>query len=145
MNSLNQQEVKDLAGIYKALGHETRIQLLETIFEDRPVSELTHEDMSRSALQKHIETLIDSEMLYRPTESGKTYELTKLGELCLRHLNEDTEDLIRTLNEFKEAFEELEDEREEVRSQMEDAGISTEELDNKLKTEAWEKINQDEN
>lgn len=140
VNSLNQQEVEDLAGIYKALGNETRILILQQISDGGPVSELTHENMSRSALQKHIETLIDSQLLYRPVESGKTYDLTKLGEQCLQQINEDAETLLDTLQEFEDALEELRSEREEVRSQMEDAGISTEELDSKLNAEAWKEL-----
>jgi DNA-binding transcriptional ArsR family regulator len=143
VNSLSQQEAEDLAGIYKALGNKTRILLLQQISEDSPVSELTHEDMTRSALQKHVEKLIDTGLVYRPVESGKTYELTKLGRQCLQGINDDTETLLATLQEFEETLEQLQDERKEVRSQMEEAGISTEELDNKLKAEAWEKIREE--
>lgn len=142
MNSLSQQEVEEMAAIYKALGNETRILLLGKISEDRPVSELTHDELSRSALQKHIEKLIDSGLLYRPVESGKTYELTKLGELCLQRVTEDSDALLNTLQEFEEKYDQLEEEREEVRSQMEEVGISTEELDSKLEAEAWEEISE---
>lgn len=140
VNSLNQQKAEELAGIYKALGNETRILVLKQLSEDRPVSELTHDELSRSALQKHIESLIGSGLVYRPVESDKTYELTKLGELCLQRVNEDSDTLLDTLQEFKEKYDQLEEEREEVRNQMKDAGISTEELDSKLEAEAWEEI-----
>jgi DNA-binding transcriptional ArsR family regulator len=128
---------EDLAGIYKALGNETRLQLLFQIETGEPISELA-DGISRSGLQKHVESLIDADLVYRPTESGPTYKLTQLGELFLEKIREEETRVDELLQQYRTQYEELREEEQETIDRMEDAGVDTKELEDKLKAEAWE-------
>lgn len=144
MKGPSSEDIEKLILFYKALGNETRISILHQLDQDQPVSPIAEEyDISRSGLQKHIEQLIDVDLVYRPAQSEKTYDLTLLGKLSLEKMENDQVMIETVLSKFNDEFEELEAEQEDVLEQMKDAGISTKELDNKLISEAWEELDRD--
>lgn len=130
---------EDLAGIYKALGNETRLQLLFQIESGDPISELA-DGISRSGLQKHVESLIDADLVYRPSESGQTYKLTSLGELFLEKVQEEKTSVDEVLTQYRDQYREVREEEQETLDRMVAAGVDTKELEDKLKAEAWEEI-----
>lgn len=130
---------EDLAGIYKALGNETRLQLLFQIETGDPISELA-DGISRSGLQKHVESLIDADLVYRPNDSSQTYKLTALGELFLEKVREEETSVDEVLTQYRNQYRELREEEQETLDRMEDAGVDTKELEDKLRAEAWESI-----
>ena len=142
MTSVESGEIEEIADIYKALGNESRIQILFQLYNGNPVSELTDElDITRSGLQKHIEQMIDAHLLYRPVDSDKTYALTTLGEFFLHDINENQEKVGAVLDKYQSQLNELRGEEEETLERMEEAGVNTKELENKLQAQAWNQVN----
>jgi DNA-binding transcriptional ArsR family regulator len=131
----------DLAEVYKSLGNETRLAVLFQLEQGESVSPLTEElDITRSGLQKNIERLIDAGLVYRPTDSDQTYKLTSLGEYFVNEVYREKTHVEDVLEDFRNRLEELREEEEETLERMEDAGVDTKELENKLQAEAWEQI-----
>ncbi len=132
---------EDLAEVYKSLGNEARLAVILQLDEGESVSQLTDElGMTRSGLQKNIERLIDAGLVYRPTDSDQTYELTVLGEFFVNEVREEKQHVDQVLEDFQDRLAELEEEEEETLQRMEDAGVDTKELENKLRAEAWEEL-----
>lgn len=142
MSDLSRDDIEDLADIYKALGNQTRLEVLLQLSKDEPVSKLTDKlGISRSGLQKNIERLIDSELVYRPREEGsKTYELTPLGYRYVDLIQDDAEESLTVLKTLGEELEQLEEEQAETRETLEEAGVDVTEFEQKLKAEAWQNI-----
>jgi len=142
MSDLGSKDLEDLADIYQALGNTTRLQVLKQLDNDDPVSELTDElGITRSGLQKNIERLISSELVYRPhQEDSKTYELTPLGHHYIQLLNQEAETSLTVLEKLSEEVEKLDEKQSETRETLEEAGVNLTEFEQKLKAEAWENI-----
>lgn len=142
---MSREEIEDLAGIYQALGNETRLNVLLQLASDEPVSQLTDElGITRSGLQKNIERLISSELVYRPQEEGsKTYALTPLGHSYVNQIQEDREKSLTVLEKLGEELDQLEEEQAETRETLEEAGVDVTEFEQKLKSEAWQNIWED--
>jgi DNA-binding transcriptional ArsR family regulator len=142
MSDLDKDTLEDLADIYQALGNKTRLHTLQKLSQDRPVSELTDElGITRSGLQKNIERLIQSELVYRPQEEdSKTYALTPLGDRYVELLKEDSKHALTVLNQLNKQLQDLEEEQSETRETLEEAGVDLTEYEQKLKEEAWKNI-----
>jgi DNA-binding MarR family transcriptional regulator len=142
MSDLDKDTLEDLADIYQALGNKTRLHTLQKLSQDRPVSELTDElGITRSGLQKNIERLIQSELVYRPQEEdSKTYALTPLGDRYVELLKEDSKHALSVLELLHEELDEIGEEQAETRKTLEEAGADLTEYEQKLKEEAWKNI-----
>jgi DNA-binding MarR family transcriptional regulator len=145
MSDSSREDIEDLADIYQALGNQTRLTVLLQLARDDPVSHLTDElGITRSGLQKNIERLISSELVYRPKEEGsKTYALTPLGQRYVNIIQEDREKSLTVLEALREALEQLEEEQAETRETLEEAGVDVTEFEQKMKAEAWQNIWED--
>jgi DNA-binding transcriptional ArsR family regulator len=134
-------DFEDLAEVYKALGNEARIAVLLQLEKGESVSPLTDElEMTRSGLQKNIERLIDADLVYRPTDSDQTYGLTVLGEFFVNEIHDEQSHVDDVLGDFHAQLEELREQEQETLDRMEDAGVDTKELEDKLRAEAWEEL-----
>lgn len=141
MSERDTDSLSDLAEVYKSLGNETRIAVLFQLKEGESVSPLTDElGITRSGLQKNIERLIDAGLVYRPVDSDQTYKLTSLGEYFVDEIHNEQEHVEDVLGDFRTRLEELREEEQETLDRMEDAGVDTKELENKLRAEAWEDL-----
>lgn len=137
---MNAEELESLASVYKALGNKTRLSVLLQLEEDDPVTPLTDElDITRSGLQSNIERLIDANLVYRPVDKDPTYALTPVGELMVGKIQADQIEIESVLEKFHSILEELRESQKETLEHMEEAGVDTKELENKLQAEAWEK------
>jgi DNA-binding transcriptional ArsR family regulator len=137
---VNAEELESLASVYKALGNKTRLSVLLQLEEDDPVTPLTDElDITRSGLQSNIERLIDANLVYRPVDKDPTYALTPVGELMVGKIQADQIEIESVLEKFHSILEELRESQKETLEHMEEAGVDTKELENKLQAEAWEK------
>jgi len=137
----DKEAFEDLAEVYKALGSEARIAVLLQLEKGGAVSPLTDElEMTRSGLQKNIERLIDAGLVYRPTESDQTYGLTTLGDFFVQEVHDEQENVDDVLGNFRTQLEELQEGEQETLDRMEDAGVDTKELEDKLRAEAWEEL-----
>lgn len=134
------EDLDTLATVYKALGNKTRLAILLQLEEEETVTPLTDElEITRSGLQSNIERLIDADLVYRPVDKDPTYSLTPLGELLVEKIHFDQEEIGSVLEEFRSNLSELREDEKETLEHMEDAGVDTKELENKLQAEAWEK------
>ncbi|WP_159903665.1 ArsR/SmtB family transcription factor [Salinirussus salinus] len=145
MSDLSSQDIEDLADIYQALGNQTRLEVLIQLSKDEPVSHLTDKlGITRSGLQKNIERLISSELVYRPQEEdSKTYALTPLGYRYVDLIQDDAEKSLTVLKSLREELEQLEEDQSETRKTLEEAGVDVTEFEQKLKAEAWQNIWED--
>ncbi|NUB91103.1 helix-turn-helix transcriptional regulator [Haloterrigena sp. SYSU A121-1] len=106
-----------LANLFTAVAHPVRVAILESLVvdEDRPLTEVADAfDYSRSAIQKHVETLERAEVMYRPEESGKTYALTPFGQYLGTLLVRDGDTLDEAMHRADEAENEAEEEFADV-------------------------------
>ena len=135
------EDLDTLATVYKALGNKTRLAVLLQLEEEETVTPLTDElDITRSGLQSNIERLIDADLVYRPVDKDPTYSLTPLGELLVEKIHEDEDQITDLLADYEEILQELKEEESDTLESMEESGIDTSELENKLKAEAWEEL-----
>lgn len=135
------EDLDTLANVYKALGNKTRLAILLQLEEEETVTPLTDElGITRSGLQSNIERLIDADLVYRPVDKHPTYSLTPLGELLVEKIREDEEQITELLANYKKILQELKEEESDTLQSMEESGIDTSELENKLKAEAWEEL-----
>lgn len=75
--------------LFKALGNQARLAVLEALYRDKDITNIHREmDMSRSGLQNNIERLVDADLLYRPSNDNRTYDLTILGDVVAEHVFE---------------------------------------------------------
>lgn len=139
---MSSEDIEDLADIYQALGNQTRLNVLLQLSKDEPVARLTDElGITRSGLQKNIERLITSELVYRPQEEGsKTYALTPLGHRYADLITHDANSSLTVLEQLREELDRLEEEQADTRKTLEDAGVDVTEFEQKLKAEAWQNI-----
>jgi len=141
---MSDSSTEDLADIYQALGNQTRLEVLLKLSEDGPVSDIHKEkDISRSGLQKHIERLIKSELVYRPREKKKTYELTPLGNHFVELLETDGEAAVEVLELFRDEKQRLEEKNSEAKETLEEAGVDLTDFQQKIEEEAWQNIWED--
>ena len=133
------EELERLSEIYKALGNKPRLAVLIELNGEGDVSSLTDDlDITRSGLQRNIESLIDAELVYRPVDVNQTYALTALGEYFVQQIQADADEALSLLDEFEERYEELRERESERFDVLEESDLDTSELENKLKAEAWE-------
>jgi len=133
------EELERLSEIYKALGNKPRLAVLIELDGEGDVSSLTDDlDITRSGLQRNIESLIDAELVYRPVDVNQTYALTALGEYFVQQIEADSDEALSLLDDFQERYEDLEERESERFEVLEESDLDTSELENKLKAEAWE-------
>lgn len=141
MSDLGTEDLGTVADIYQALGNQTRLEILLKLGEDKPVAEIHNEkDISRSGLQKHIERLVKSELVYRPKDRKKTYDLTPLGEHYAELVQTDGESALKVLQLLNSEKERLEEKNSEAKETLEEAGVDLKQFQQKLKLEAWNNI-----
>ncbi|WP_226005962.1 winged helix-turn-helix domain-containing protein [Natrinema salinisoli] len=106
-----------VADLFTAMAHPVRVAILESLVgdEDRPLTEVADAfGYSRSAIQKHVETLERAEAVYRPEESGTTYALTPFGQYLGMLLVRDSGVLHSAMLQADEAEEDAEEEFADV-------------------------------
>jgi DNA-binding MarR family transcriptional regulator len=140
--SRSEDELEDLAGIYKGLSHEARLAILYGLNEDASLNQISgFLSITRGALQDHIEMLLDAELIYRPTDSGKTYDLTPLGEHLAEQLEKNEDEILEALDELKTVETSLEENYREQVNQIEDEDlVDDKKIERKVHSEKWEQV-----
>ncbi|MDG5761328.1 winged helix-turn-helix domain-containing protein [Natronococcus sp. A-GB1] len=106
-----------VAALFTGLSHRVRIAILESLAADtdRPLTAVGDEfDYSRSAIQKHVETLIEADLVYRPQETDQHYALTPFGQFFAAFLDEHSEPLYQAMQQADAAEAEAQAEFEDV-------------------------------
>jgi DNA-binding transcriptional ArsR family regulator len=140
LDSHSEEDLQDLAGVYKGLSHEARLAILFGLSEDASLNEVSDFlGITRGALQDHIQMLLEAELIYRPEDSPRTYQLTPLGEYFVEQLEKDEDTIIEALQELEKAEQELEDDYRSQLAELEDSDLVDEnKVEKKVHTEKWE-------
>lgn len=134
-DSFAEEQIKQ---IFQALGNNARLKILETLDNNQTVSGLHHDlGMSRSGLQKNIEKLVQANLVYRPEEGNQTYRLTSLGDVVAEHVAEIKSSREEIMDLYTEKLEEERLEEKDVLEKMQDSGVDTSELEQKIQSRAW--------
>lgn len=139
---MEEREREHLASVFTGMSHPTRIAVLEVLAEEQPLSTVVEElDVTRGTVQDHVETLIDSDLVYRPSEEGRTYAVTPLGEHVLQLLDTEAGSIVAAVDRIVEARE---DQRQEVEPAVELVDeIDEVEWERTINTRAWEGVMDD--
>jgi DNA-binding MarR family transcriptional regulator len=138
----DQTNIRSLSRFYKALGHRARIELLLRFQEGEPnLSDVADElGMARPSLQNHVEKLVDADLIFQPPDSGRTYELTPIGEKAVERVRADESELAPLFQRTEDAEAEARERFSGLEEEMEDLGLSTRELERKVNQEKWERF-----
>lgn len=72
----------ELAGVFSGLANRARLAILMGIYHGHSMQTVTATlEITRSGVQKHLDTLIDTDLVYRPATGEQTYALTPLGHV----------------------------------------------------------------
>jgi len=140
-------DFKAVSSLFQGLAHEARLALLLGIYQDKSLNEIADFlDITRGGMQDHLEKLIDCELLYRPEDSSKTYDLTPFGDFFVNFLLENEETLVSAINQLEVEEEKVQQAVDEVRSQVDEADVPVSDKDwsrkihSKKWGQAWEEI-----
>ena len=131
---LSKSDRDTLAALFTGVSHSARIAILQGLAEGKPLTDLVDDvAVTRGTLQTHVERMIESDLVYRPTESGETYALTPFGEWLLALIETKTPVLL-------EAAAVLDEQQDEIESSLEDAGVAMDEStrERTVHTQKWE-------
>lgn len=129
-----------VAALFQGLGHEARLALLLGLYQDKSLNDIADFlDITRGGMQDHIEKLVDTELLYRPEDSGKTYDLTPFGVFFVEFLLQNEETLVDAVDELRVEEQKVEEAVDEVRSQVddEDVPVSEKDWERKIHSKKW--------
>lgn len=134
---MEDQDRDRVAALFKGIAHPTRIAIMYGIRdEESMVAVADQAGVSRGTVQDHAEMLRDAHLIYRPSEEGRRYGLTPLGEFILELLDESGEELA-------EAVERVEDEEASVGERyadISDLPLDERDVERAVHTEAWESV-----
>ncbi|NUC74781.1 helix-turn-helix transcriptional regulator [Haloterrigena sp. SYSU A558-1] len=106
-----------LAELFTAVSHKVRIAILASLYadEERPLTEVGDAfDYSRSAIQKHVDTLVEVDAVYRPQDDDRAYALTPLGRYLAKLVVEDGDELYTAIRRVSEAADDAVEEFSDV-------------------------------
>lgn len=130
-----------VSGLFQGLAHEARLALLLGIYQDKSLNEIAEFiGITRGAMQDHIEKLVETELLFRPDESGKTYDLTPFGTFFVEFLLQNEDVLVEAVQELEMEEEKVEKAVGEVRTQVNEADVDFSEKDwqRKIHSKKWQ-------
>jgi len=131
---LSQDEREQLASLFNGVSHATRIAILQKIETSKSLSDIADDlDVTRGTLQNHIERMIEADLVYRPEETGRTYQLTPFGEYMRELIDAEAPVLVEAANHISEQAEAIED-------SLDAAGVSMNEQtrERTVHTQSWE-------
>lgn len=129
-----------VSSLFQGLGHEARLALLMGIYQDKSLNEVAEFlDITRGGMQDHLEKLIDCELLYRPEDSSKTYDLTPFGAFFVEFLLSNEDILVGAISQLQDEEEMVEAAVDNVRSEIdeEDVPVSEKDWERKIHTKKW--------
>ena len=125
--------VEDVSPLFAAIGHPARIRLVLGLYRDESVSEVVERlEMSRSAVQQHLERLIAEGLVYRPDDRERTYALTPIGTYFALYLEEFGPVLDEAVDEIKSGEARAREELEPL--------LSGDQLENSVEQRKWELV-----
>lgn len=137
----DRSDFEAVSSLFQGLAHEARLALLLGIYHDKSLNEIAEFlDITRGGMQDHIEKLVDTDLLFRPEDSGKTYDLTPFGNFFVNFLLENEETLVDAIDKLQVEKEKVEKAVDEVRSQVdeEDVPVSEKDWERKIHSKKWQ-------
>jgi len=131
---LSPDERDQLAALFNGVAHSARIAILQGLAENKPLTAVVDDvSVTRGTLQTHVERMIESDLVYRPSDGDQTYALTPLGEYVLTLIEEEAPVLLQ-------AAERVEEEEASIEESLEAAGVSMDESTRTktVHTQKWE-------
>lgn len=139
MPDVDVERWETVADLFTAVAHPVRVAILESLIadEDRPLTEVADAfDYSRSAIQKHVETLERADAVYRPESSEQTYALTPFGQYLGRILMRDGA-VLHT------AMLQVEDAEEDAREEFADVPLGEKAMEKAVAERKWDMVGDD--
>lgn len=137
---------KRVAEVYSSLGNTIRQATIAGLVDGKTIADLSRElNMTRSGLHNHFNKLLDSELTYRPSESGEPYALTPLGWKYVERGQISVEDITNTYEIIDQYEERIENRIEEIENCLNEIdenldSVAGEAIDDKfVHTWKWEK------
>lgn len=126
-----------LASLFSGLSHRARIAVLLGLYEGRSITDIVDGlDITRGALQSHLERLIDVQLVYRTEEADPPYALTPFGVFFAVFLQEHQEMLLEAVAAVEEAKAQAAEEFAEV-------PMSEDRVEQEVKRRKWELVGQE--
>lgn len=105
-------EREHMAAVLAGVANPARIAILFGLRDGKLMPAIADEiGMTRGGVQKHIESLIDAELVYRPSSEESTYALTPLGRFLAELLEQNGDSIAAVLTQLDEQEESV---REEI-------------------------------
>jgi len=123
-----------VVALFRGLAHPHRIAIVRGIRQDHALTQVAAAlDLSRSGVQTHVDTLVETELVVRTGDQQEPYRLTVLGDLALQ-LVEQVQHPVQTVEDARQtAADQAEDE-------LGDAPLSDAERDRAINRRTWELV-----
>jgi len=123
-----------VATLCRGVAHPHRIAILRGIQQDHPLTAVADAlDLSRSGVQTHVDTLVDTDLVVRTGDQQDPYHVTVRGELVLQ-----------LVAQVQPAVQRIEDARQTAENQaadeLGDAPLPDTERDRAINRRTWELV-----
>lgn len=107
----DEEEWTHLAALFAGLANPARVAIIDGIRNDEEMPAVADQvGLTRSGIQKHLDTLIETGLVYRPPNEDRTYALTPLGQFFAVFLEQFGDELLAAVTAIEEAEQEARDE-----------------------------------
>lgn len=137
---MDRDDLEQIAGVFKGIGHPARIAILQAVNEGEPLTEAADRvEMSRGALQDHQQILLREGLMFRPTDTDSDFELSPLGTYIVQLLAEDGDWIAECIARAEDFEDEIRDE------QTGGSGLPVDEaeLERAIQTETWRRLQEE--
>lgn len=110
MTDASASELTLLAEVWTGVSNRSRLAIMIGLREGKNLPDIAEElGVTRGGMQKHVERLVKSELVYRPADPDKTYALTPLGEFVLGIVTKHHEKVIAAMEHLDEVEDQADD------------------------------------
>lgn len=126
-----------LSILFSGLSHRARIAVIEGLSEDRSITEIVDDlDITRGAMQSHLERLIGARLVYRTGEATEPYALTPIGLFFAQLLKQHEDQLLEAVELVNEA-------EAQAREEFADVPMDEDRIEQEVKRRQWELVDEE--
>lgn len=126
-----------LADLFSGIGSRARLAILMGVYHDRSMQDVADDlGITRSGVQKHLETLLGANLVYRPETGDQTYVLTPIGHFFAAFLDHFGDALVQ-------AVEGIEAAERDAKDEFTDVPLSERALEREVQRRKWELVSDD--
>lgn len=131
------EQWEQLSALFAGLANPARVAILEGIRHGEAMPSVANQvGLTRSGIQKHIDTLVETGLVYRPPNTGQPYALTPLGQFFAVFIDQFGDALITAVTAIDEA-------EQEARGDLSGIPVSDNTMERAIAERKWE-LSQDE-